>query len=192
MAAHVNINCMLRTDLLLRNPNFLSKEGARGEIGGVWAPILVVDLRSSEAPLGSSSSSSTATHKSLTSLQRQLNLQPWRLTLTIHTPLTRRTPHRRQSPKRTHMPPPSRPWALVSPASRGIGRALARHLLQTTRVPVVATARGDVNEARDGILKELGDVVGRGARNNNAEERLKVLKLDVCGEQSRKPHHSNR
>ncbi|KAK8227913.1 hypothetical protein BKA81DRAFT_384207 [Phyllosticta paracitricarpa] len=54
------------------------------------------------------------------------------------------------------MPPLSQPWALVSPASRGIGRALARHVLRTTRAPVVATARGDLERAQDEILEGLG------------------------------------
>ncbi|KAF9639513.1 hypothetical protein BFW01_g11319 [Lasiodiplodia theobromae] len=78
------------------------------------------------------------------------------------------------------MPPPSsRPWALITPASRGIGRALARHVLSTTRVPVVATARGDrgnIDAARKEILAgvERRDEV-------KAEERLKVVGMDFLG-----------
>lgn len=71
--------------------------------------------------------------------------------------------------------PPSRPWTLVSPASRGIGQALARHVLQTTSAPVVATARGDVNKAREGILDGLKG-------GSNVEERLKMVQMDFCGE----------
>lgn len=74
--------------------------------------------------------------------------------------------------------PPSRPWALVTPASRGIGRALARTLLQTTRVPVVATARGSLDKARNGILCNLQ---GGG---DDPDKRLKVVKLDFLQEGS--------
>lgn len=64
------------------------------------------------------------------------------------------------------------PWALVSPASRGIGLELARRLLQTTKVPIVATARGDLDKTRENVLSGLKDV---------NEERLHVLKVDVLG-----------
>lgn len=64
------------------------------------------------------------------------------------------------------------PWALVTPASRGIGLELARRLLVSTKVPVVATARKDVDEAKESILSGLNDVDGN---------RLHVLQLDVLG-----------
>ena len=64
------------------------------------------------------------------------------------------------------------PWALVSPASRGIGLELARRLLQTTNVPIVATARKDLDQARENILDELNGV---------SEDRLHILKIDVLG-----------
>lgn len=64
------------------------------------------------------------------------------------------------------------PWALVSPASRGIGLELARRLLQTTKVPIVATARKDLNQTRENILQGLDGV---------SEERLHVVKIDVLG-----------
>jgi NAD(P)-dependent dehydrogenase (short-subunit alcohol dehydrogenase family) len=64
------------------------------------------------------------------------------------------------------------PWALVSPASRGIGLELARRLLQTTKVPIVATARQDLDQTRENILQGLDDV---------SEDRLHVLKVDVLG-----------
>jgi NAD(P)-dependent dehydrogenase (short-subunit alcohol dehydrogenase family) len=64
------------------------------------------------------------------------------------------------------------PWALVSPASRGIGLELARRLLQTTKVPIVATARKDLDQTRENILQGLNDV---------GEDRLHVLKIDVLG-----------
>ena len=65
------------------------------------------------------------------------------------------------------------PWALVSPASRGIGLELARRLLQTTKVPIVATARKDLDQTRENVLRGLDDV---------DENRLQVLKVDVLGE----------
>lgn len=65
------------------------------------------------------------------------------------------------------------PWALVSPASRGIGLELTRRLLQTTNIPIVATARKDLDQAREHALSGLRDV---------KEDRLHVVKLDVLGE----------
>ncbi|TVY65755.1 putative oxidoreductase, partial [Lachnellula suecica] len=65
------------------------------------------------------------------------------------------------------------PWTIVSPASRGIGFHLTRHLLRNTPLPVVATARKDVEGVKKSILEGLGDV---------DSERLKVLKLDVTDE----------
>lgn len=64
------------------------------------------------------------------------------------------------------------PWALVTPASRGIGLELARRLLQTTNVPVVATARKDLDQTRENVLTGLKDV---------KEDRLSVLRVDVLG-----------
>jgi NAD(P)-dependent dehydrogenase (short-subunit alcohol dehydrogenase family) len=64
------------------------------------------------------------------------------------------------------------PWALVTPASRGIGLQLARRLLLTTTVPVVATARRDLDQAKENILSGLKDV---------NEDRLNVLQVDVQG-----------
>ncbi|KAH7065008.1 hypothetical protein B0J12DRAFT_638784 [Macrophomina phaseolina] len=74
------------------------------------------------------------------------------------------------------MPSPSRPWTLISPASRGIGLALAQHVLRTTRAPVVATARGDLSAARTAILRDLAGSAP------NAEERLKLVQLDYLDE----------
>ena len=64
------------------------------------------------------------------------------------------------------------PWALVTPASRGIGLELARRLLQTTNVPVIATARKDLDQTKENVLSGLKDV---------KEDRLNVLKVDVLG-----------
>ena len=63
----------------------------------------------------------------------------------------------------------SKPWLLVSPASRGIGLQLARHLLKTTDAPVIGTARNDLGDTSEQILDGL-DV---------DKQRFKVLKLDV-------------
>jgi len=65
----------------------------------------------------------------------------------------------------------SKPWLLVSPASRGIGLQLARRLLKTTDLPVVATARRDLETLNKQILDGL----------NVDKQRLEVLKLDVTG-----------
>ncbi|TVY86926.1 putative oxidoreductase [Lachnellula willkommii] len=65
------------------------------------------------------------------------------------------------------------PWTLVSPASRGIGFHLTRHLLRNTTLPIVATARKDVEGVRKSMLEGLKDV---------DQERLKVLSLDVTDE----------
>lgn len=63
------------------------------------------------------------------------------------------------------------PWILATPASRGIGLQLARRLLNTTDLPVVATARKNVDETKDKLLEGL-DV---------DPNRLTVLELDVTG-----------
>ncbi|KAI4254233.1 MAG: hypothetical protein LQ352_003216, partial [Teloschistes flavicans] len=62
-----------------------------------------------------------------------------------------------------------KPWILTTPASRGIGLQLARRLLNTTDLPVVATARKNIDETKAQILKDL-DV---------DSTRLSVFELDV-------------
>lgn len=64
------------------------------------------------------------------------------------------------------------PWALVTPASRGIGLELAGRLLQTSKVPVIATARKDLDQTKENVLSGLKDV---------KEDRLNVLKVDFLG-----------
>ena len=64
------------------------------------------------------------------------------------------------------------PYILTCPASRGIGFALTRRLLQTTDLPVVATARTDPDRTRDALLDGLDHV---------DERRLDVLPVDVTG-----------
>ena len=48
-------------------------------------------------------------------------------------------------------------WCLVTPSSRGIGLALTRRILQTIppSIPIVATARSDLNRIRGEILEGL-------------------------------------
>lgn len=70
------------------------------------------------------------------------------------------------------------PWALVSPANRGIGLTLTRHLLRTTTLPIVATTRGKFDGARKSILEDLKDV---------DESRLNILNINFLGTHSPKP-----
>ncbi|KAL8777129.1 MAG: hypothetical protein Q9213_007989 [Squamulea squamosa] len=65
-----------------------------------------------------------------------------------------------------------KPWLLTTPASRGIGLQIARRLLNGTDLPVVATARRDIDSTKDKILDGL-DV---------DPSRLSVLRLDVTDE----------
>ena len=70
-------------------------------------------------------------------------------------------------------------WALVTPSSRGIGFALTRHLLKTTSptVPIVATARSDVQGVKERILSGLD-------LSPTQASRLDVQTCDVLQEQS--------
>lgn len=65
------------------------------------------------------------------------------------------------------------PWALVTPASRGIGFALTRHLLRTTNIPIIATARERLDRTKEKLLDGLPDV---------DPFRLNILRVDVTGE----------
>lgn len=69
------------------------------------------------------------------------------------------------------------PWILVTPSSQGIGLALTRRLLRTTRLPIVATTRSDEEGTKGRILDGL-DV---------REDRIEVLKVDVTGTVSFRP-----
>ena len=69
----------------------------------------------------------------------------------------------------------SKPWCLVSPASRGIGLALTRHLLLSTKVPIVATLRASPEtdmKASEERFRESLDV-------GDAQARLYVHEADV-------------
>lgn len=63
-------------------------------------------------------------------------------------------------------------WSLVCPANRGIGFHLTRHLLQTTKIPIVATTRRDVEGVKMEILDQIPEV---------DRDRLTVVKVDVTG-----------
>lgn len=65
-------------------------------------------------------------------------------------------------------------FALVTPASRGIGFAFAQQLLSQTNLPVVATARNNCDEVRGKLLSCQGVP-------SDAEKRLHILEVDVKG-----------
>ena len=71
-------------------------------------------------------------------------------------------------------------FALVTPSSRGIGLALTRHLLATTpaSLPVVATARRDVQGTHQQILSELP------SSDSRLSDRLDVVSCDLESESS--------
>ena len=64
------------------------------------------------------------------------------------------------------------PWALISPSSRGIGLEIARRILNTTNLPIITTARKDLDQTKEKILEGLKDA---------DEKRVNVLKVDVLG-----------
>ncbi|KAF3063852.1 hypothetical protein GL218_02364 [Daldinia childiae] len=82
----------------------------------------------------------------------------------------------------------SKPWILVSPASRGIGHALTRHLLRKTTAPIFATARTDLSGVRTSILDNLyasSPPESTGDKNKesaSAAERLHIAQVDVTDE----------
>ncbi|PKY09309.1 NAD(P)-binding protein [Aspergillus campestris IBT 28561] len=66
-------------------------------------------------------------------------------------------------------------FAIVTPASRGLGFAFARQLLAQTNLPVVATARRDCDEVRSDLVNGI-------TTSQKADERLHVFKVDVTDE----------
>lgn len=67
----------------------------------------------------------------------------------------------------------SKPWILLTPSSRGLGHALTRHLLKTTTLPILATARHDPGFVKDALLSDLP---------SSAAKRLHMARLDVTHE----------
>jgi NAD(P)-dependent dehydrogenase (short-subunit alcohol dehydrogenase family) len=65
-------------------------------------------------------------------------------------------------------------FALVTPASRGLGFAFAHQLLARTQLPVIATARKNCNEIRERLLSSSDIPKG-------SEKRLRILEVDVTG-----------
>ncbi|OTB11011.1 hypothetical protein K445DRAFT_340710 [Daldinia sp. EC12] len=83
----------------------------------------------------------------------------------------------------------SKPWILVSPASRGIGHALTRHLLRTTTAPIFATARTNLPGVRESMLDNLYPSPPRESTGEkeeallaSASERLHIAHVDVTDE----------
>ncbi|KAK6544638.1 hypothetical protein TWF694_001327 [Orbilia ellipsospora] len=70
-------------------------------------------------------------------------------------------------------------FALVTPASQGIGLALTRHLLATLSLPVIATARHDLPSVRNRILSHLPS-----DRAPNAPSLLDLVECDLESEAS--------
>ncbi|CCU83087.1 short-chain dehydrogenase [Blumeria hordei DH14] len=66
-------------------------------------------------------------------------------------------------------------WSLVTPASRGIGFHLTRHLLSTTQLPVLATARKDLASVEAALVAGLGAA---------AAARLTLVQVDLTDEAS--------
>jgi NAD(P)-dependent dehydrogenase (short-subunit alcohol dehydrogenase family) len=67
-------------------------------------------------------------------------------------------------------------FILVAPASRGFSRALTRHFLQNTKLPVYATHRsGNADDVKSDILSPLKDV---------DPSRLRLLPLNLRDESS--------
>ncbi|KAL4959312.1 uncharacterized protein BDV14DRAFT_206931 [Aspergillus stella-maris] len=77
-------------------------------------------------------------------------------------------------------------FAIVTPASRGLGFAFAQQLLKHTNLPIVASARKDCDVVRSRLLE--------GVKNNgaaSAEKRLTVYEVNVTDEPSISEMSSN-
>ncbi|KAL4956949.1 short-chain dehydrogenase/reductase [Aspergillus filifer] len=70
-------------------------------------------------------------------------------------------------------------FAIVAPASRGLGFAFAQQLLKHTNLPIIASARKDC----DGVRSRLLDSV-RNDGATSAEKRLTVYEVEVTDESS--------
>ncbi|KAJ5494538.1 Short-chain dehydrogenase/reductase SDR [Penicillium fimorum] len=73
------------------------------------------------------------------------------------------------------MLPEAHGFALVTPASRGLGLVFAQQLLTRTEIPVIATARKNCDEVQERLLSSKG-------MPKDAKERLRVLQVDVTDE----------
>ncbi|KAI0877891.1 short-chain dehydrogenase/reductase-like protein [Hypoxylon argillaceum] len=77
----------------------------------------------------------------------------------------------------------SKPWIFVSPSSRGIGHALTAHLLRSTTLPILATARTDLSGVKESLMAASSSTGSQRAREDDAS-RLHVTYLDVTDEAS--------
>ena len=78
----------------------------------------------------------------------------------------------------------SNPFILVAPSTRGISRALTRHFLQTTNLPVYATHRsGDSSAVKQNILNGSASD-SKSEVNPSYSSRLHLLPLDLAIPQS--------
>lgn len=68
-------------------------------------------------------------------------------------------------------------FALVAPASRGLGFAFAQQLLTRTELPVIATARKNCHELQERLLSSKG-------MPKDAKQRLRIIQVDVTGKKS--------
>lgn len=71
----------------------------------------------------------------------------------------------------------SSPWIFICPSSRGIGHALTRRLLQTTSLPILATARRDTSGVKSSLLQDL-------PKADDLAPRLSIVECDVTDEAS--------
>ncbi|KAI1362489.1 short-chain dehydrogenase/reductase-like protein [Xylaria arbuscula] len=84
----------------------------------------------------------------------------------------------------------SKPWIFISPSSRGIGHALTAHLLRTTSLPILATARSDLAGVKESIVSASAasghhsDETPSRSRAEDDASRLHVTYLDVTEESS--------
>ncbi|RWA06453.1 hypothetical protein EKO27_g8661 [Xylaria grammica] len=79
----------------------------------------------------------------------------------------------------------SKPWIFISPANRGIGHALAAHLLRSTTLPILATARSDLAGVKESLVAASTATASANPRSREADaSRLHVTYLDVADESS--------
>ncbi|KAF2966911.1 hypothetical protein GQX73_g6678 [Xylaria multiplex] len=77
----------------------------------------------------------------------------------------------------------SKPWVFISPSSRGIGHALTAHLLRSTTLPILATARSDLAGVKESLVAASTTSLNRKS-SEDAASRLHVTCLDVTDESS--------
>ncbi|KAI1187321.1 short-chain dehydrogenase/reductase-like protein [Nemania serpens] len=78
----------------------------------------------------------------------------------------------------------SKPWILISPSSRGIGYALTAHLLRSTTLPILATARSDLSGVKESLIAASSNGSETQMNREDSASRLHVTYLDVTDESS--------